>query len=116
MADNTPAIPSSLLLPIGPFTVGAGWSTVLTYPSLQRDWVFLQSPNNKYWGPSARLRTTLDAGEANIIEIPVTPAKTLTYAEGAAQGLSKGKVNNINGVEGEVLAGDLLQGPNGYNF
>ncbi len=45
---------TSPLLPIGPSMIGAGWSTVLTYPSLQTNWVFWQSPNNQYWGPSSR--------------------------------------------------------------
>jgi hypothetical protein len=70
---DTSSNPTSLLLPVGPFMIGAGWSTVLTYPSLQTNWMFWQSPNNQYWGPSSRLRATLETGDANIFEMPGVP-------------------------------------------
>jgi hypothetical protein len=62
--------PSSLLLPVGPIAIGAGWSTVMTYPSLQTNWVLWQSPNNQYWGSSSRLQATLETNGANTYFIP----------------------------------------------
>jgi hypothetical protein len=116
MADEVLLNPSSAFLPIGPFMIGAGWSTVMTYPSLQTNWVFWQSPNSAYWGPSGELRATLQAGNANVIEIPGVPDGALTYSEGRVFGLSQGKVNNLNGNVAATEANRLLTGPSGETF
>jgi hypothetical protein len=73
MTDGTTPNPSSFLLPVGPFAIGAGWSTVLTYPSLQTKWGFWQSPNSEYWGPKAQNKSLLVfAGEAYNVEMGIS--------------------------------------------
>src|SRR5262249_17371926 len=118
MADLT-SQNSTFLPPLGPAGLGlttAGWSTVLTYPSIVDTWGFWQSPISQYWGPSNDLRATLESMGANILEFPVAPPGSLTQPEAAAVGFSPGQVNPFNGSLGEFEMNNLLTGAGGRNF
>jgi hypothetical protein len=115
--ENSTLPSSSSLLPFGLGLTATGWSTVLTYPSINNPWALWQSPNSQYWGPSNSLRATLEVGGSPIFEIPGVPQGALTYAEGFARGLSPAQVNNFNGNVAAVQTNELmLTTPRSINY